>query len=98
MCEYLREKGHKLQARNFKTKFCEIDIVSVCGSSLYFTEVKTRKNHSGIFAVDKKKLAKMQFAAECFLKYHKEYSGFDPLLAVAGVNGDFEVEDFVIIR
>lgn len=94
----LKTKGHRILARNYKTKFYEIDIVSSLDGKIYFTEVKTRKNHSGIFAVDKKKLSKMQFAAECFLKYHKEYAGLDPLLAVASVNGDYRVEDFVIIR
>ena len=98
---YLEDKGHQILARNYKTKLYEIDIVSFCDGKIYFTEVKTRKNHvagGGIYAVDKKKLSKMQFAAECFLKYHKEYTGLDPLLAVASVNGDFEVEDFVVIR
>ena len=98
---YLEGKGHQILARNFKTKLYEIDIVSLVDGKIYFTEVKTRKNHvagGGLYAVDKKKLAKMQFAAECFLKYHKEYASFDPLLAVASVNGDFEVEDLVIIR
>ena len=94
----LKNKGHQILARNCKTKFYEIDIVSSFDGKIYFTEVKTRKNHSGIFAVDKKKLDKMQFAAECFLKYHKEYAGLDPLLAVASVNGDYKLEDFVIIR
>lgn len=97
----LKTKGHRILARNYKTKFYEIDIVSFCDGKIYFTEVKTRKNHvagGGIYAVNKKKLSKMQFAAECFLKSHREYASFDPLLAAASVNGKFEVEDFVIIR
>lgn len=101
VCKYLREKGHKVQARNFKTKFCEIDVVSVCGSNLYFTEVKTRKSTDfggGFGAVDKKKLEKMKFAAGVFLKARPEYQKYDPLLAVASVNGDYQVQDFVIIR
>ena len=95
---YLESKGHQILVRNFKTKLYEIDIVSSCDGKIYFTEVKTRRNHSGIYAVDKKKLLKMQFAAECFLKYHKEYQNMDPLLAVASVNGDYRIEDFIIIR
>ena len=101
VASYLEGKGHQILARNYKTKLYEIDIVSSLDGKIYFNEVKTRKNHvagGGIYAVDKKKLSKMQFAAECFLKYHKEYAGLDPLLAVASVNGDYKVEDFVIIR
>ena len=75
--------------------------LSSCGDKIYFTEVKTRKNHvagGGLKAVDAKKLSKMQFAAECFLKYHRlEFGKLDPLLAVASVNGKFEVEDWLPI-
>ena len=101
VCEYLRERGHKLQARNFKTKFCEIDIVSVCGSNLYFTEVKTRRNADfggGLTAINKKKLDKMKFASEVFLKARPEYQKYNPLLAAASVDGKYQVLDFVIIR
>ena len=98
---YLESKGHTIVARNFKTYYYEIDIVSVCDQKIYFTEVKTRKNHlagGGFGAIDAKKLSKMQFAAECFLKYYRlEYSELNPLLAVASVNGDFEVEDWFSI-
>lgn len=101
VCEYLRKKGHKIVVRNFKTKFCEIDIVSVCGSSLYFTEVKTRKNADfggGLTAINKKKLDKMKFASEVFLKARPEYQKYNPLLAAASVDGKYQVLDFVIIR
>ena len=94
---YLKGVGHRILARNFKTKMCEIDIVSFCGDKLYFTEVKMRKNQDfggGLGAIDKKKLDKMKFAVEVFLKCRQEYAGLDPLLAVASVNGDFEVEDW----
>ena len=65
---YLENEGHQILVRNFKTKLYEIDIVSACDGKIYFTEVKMRKNHDaggGIYAVDKKKLAKMEFAARC---------------------------------
>ncbi|MBQ3293388.1 ribonuclease HII [Candidatus Saccharibacteria bacterium] len=94
---YLVSIGHEIVAQNFKTYFYEIDIVSRCGDKIYFTEVKTRKNHvagGGVAAIDAKKLEKMKFAAECFLKYHREFSRLNPLLAVASVNGKFEVEDW----
>lgn len=98
VCEYLKSVGHEIVARNFKTKFCEIDIVSIFKNQIYFTEVKTRKNDicgGGIYAVDKKKLDKMKFAAEVFLKNKKEFAKYDPQLAVAVVDGRFEVQDWV---
>lgn len=66
---YLQELGHEVVARNWRTKFCEIDIVSKCNDTLYFTEVKYRKTAShggGIAAVTKKKQQQMAFAAELY--------------------------------
>lgn len=97
VCEYLFRLGHKVVARNFKTKFYEIDVVSVCDGKIYFTEVKTRSSRDfggGLMAIDKKKLAKMRFAAESFLKYKTTYNIYDPILAVADVDGGFEVRDW----
>ena len=99
-CEYLKSSGHEIVVRNFKTKFCEIDIVSLCNGVLYFTEVKTRKNAdfgSGLDVVDTKKLDKMKFASEVFLKARSEYKKYDLMLAVASVDGDYRVLDWVKI-
>ena len=97
VCDFLKSKGHEIVAKNFKTYYYEIDIVSLCDGKIYFTEVKTRKGNSyggGLLAVDKKKLQKMQFGAECCLKYHHlEFGDFDPLLAVASVDGEYNIED-----
>lgn len=67
--DYLKRKGHRIIERNWKTKFCEIDIVSTKGSILYFTEVKYRKvaqQGDGVAAITPKKLKQMQFAAELY--------------------------------
>lgn len=99
VCEYLVREGHKIVERNFKTYFCEIDIVSVKNGKMYFTEVKTRKNAvrgGGIAAVDKRKLEQMRYAAECYIKYR--HVTCDVQLAVASVNGEYEVEDWLPIR
>ena len=99
VCEYLKKLGHTIISRNFKTKICEIDIVSVFEEKIYFTEVKTRKDNyrgGGLYAVDKKKLEKMKYALEVFLKIKKEYSVFSPILAVAVVSGDnYRVDDWL---
>ena len=98
VCEYLEKLGHRIIARNFKTKFCEIDIVSVLDDKIYFTEVKTRKDGArggGLYAVDKKKLQKMKFAVEVFLKVRKDFVSFNPQLAVAVVDGNYNVKDWI---
>lgn len=101
--EFLQKQGHEIVARNFKTYFYEIDIVSVKEGKIYFTEVKYRKRTDfggGLAAINKRKLEQMRFAAECFLKYRaREFGKFDPLLAVADVAGeDFELKDWMIIH
>ena len=101
VCEYLMKMGHEIVRRNFKTYFCEIDVVSVREGRIYFTEVKYRKNANyggGLAAVDKRKMSRMKFAAECFLKYHaREFGKYDPLLAVADVAGNFEVREWIVV-
>ena len=95
---YLARLGHQVIARNFKTKICEIDIISVLGDKIYFTEVKYRKNDNyggGVMAVDRKKIKKMELGVEMFLKYKKGIEQYNPALAVADVVGtDFSVKDW----
>ncbi len=72
--DYLRQQGHEIIDRNWKTKFCEIDIVSSHDGTIYFTEVKYRKNDNqggGIAAITAKKHRQMKFAAEYYALKHK---------------------------
>ena len=98
VCEYLVRRGHEIVARNHKTYFYEIDIVSVKDGKIYFTEVKYRKNNDfggGLNAIDNKKQKQMRYAAESFLKHKIELKELDPVLAVASVVGaNFEIEDW----
>lgn len=43
---YLREQGYAIAARNYRTRFGEIDIIASNSEYLAFVEVKTRKNDS----------------------------------------------------
>ena len=95
-CKYLTESGHEIVARNWKNKFCEIDIVSEFNGVLCFTEVKYRKAGAGLDAIDKKKLEKMRFAAEFYLTKN---GGGAAILAAAEVSGDnYEVTDFLVLQ
>ncbi|HEY0965113.1 MAG TPA: ribonuclease HII [Candidatus Saccharimonadales bacterium] len=98
VAEYLRKNGQEILERNWKTKFCEIDIVSRKGDTIYFTEVKYRKNVNqggGIAAITPKKLRQMKFAAEYFvLKYQLNNTSL--CLAAAHVLGeDFELQEWL---
>ena len=98
--EELKRRGHKILAKNYKTKYYEIDIVSATKDHIYFTEVKYRKTKSfgdPLEFVDAKKQKKMNFAAELFMKDLREKLPEkvlpEPVLAAASVAGpDFEFE------
>lgn len=99
--EYLRSNGHEILERNWKTKFCEIDIVSQKDDTIYFTEVKYRKNAKqggGIAAITPRKLRQMKFAAEYFaLKSSLQDASLR--LAGADVKGhDFLLEQWLEIK
>ena len=89
--DWLTADGHEIVARNWRTRYCEIDIVSVKGKVLYFTEVKYRKNDDfgdGLAAITAKKQRQMRFAAELFLAGKPECSGMAAKLLAASVSGD----------
>ncbi len=98
--QYLVDKGHEIIARNWKTKFCEIDIVSRLDETIYFTEVKYRRQANqggGIAAITPKKLRQMKFAAEYFALKHKLHN-MSLRLAVVEVSGDgFGVTNYITI-
>ena len=96
VCDYLRESGHEIVARNWKNKFCEIDVVSRFNGVLCFTEVKYRRAGGGLDAINKKKLQQMRFAAEMYLQQN---GGGAAILAAAEVAGDnYQVTDFLVLQ
>ena len=97
--DWLAAGGHEIIARNWRTRYCEIDIVSVKGEALYFTEVKYRKNDDfgdGLAAITAKKQRQMRFAAELFLAGKPECSGMAAKLLAASVSGDPPVVQAVV--
>lgn len=96
----LARRGHVVLERNWKTKFCEIDIVSQKDDTVYFVEVKYRKSDkagSGLAYITPKKLKQMQFAARLYA--HNKYINETNLrlMAVATTGSPPEVVDIVKI-
>ena len=59
VAEFLRGQKHKIVDRNWRTRWCEIDIVSTKDECVYFTEVKYRSSSqwgSGLDYITPKKL------------------------------------------
>lgn len=104
VAKYLKKKGHKVLARNYKTRLYEIDLISATKDHLYFTEVKYRKNSTHgtpLDFINKKKQRQMAFAAEAFSRDlskrlgRSEESLPSPVLAAASVSGpDYQIEDW----
>jgi len=92
---YLEAHGHKIVARNWRTKWCEIDIVSQIGDVLFFNEVKYRRDGSGLDAITPKKLQQMKFAAELYLQEHPDCSA---QLAAVAVSSNYAVTDFLVLE
>lgn len=93
--EYLIAHDHKIISRNWKTKWCEIDIISEKDGILYFNEVKYRKDDSGLDAITPVKQKQIRFAAEMYLQKHPNKSA--RLVAIA-VNGDYTVTNYVVLE
>lgn len=71
---HLVRLGHEIIARNWKTKYCEIDIVSQREGTVYFTEVKYRRQANqggGLAAITQKKLNQMRYAAKFYAHSQK---------------------------
>ncbi len=85
--ELLISRGHDIITRNWKNKFCEIDIISKQGDRLYFTEVKFRTSSlqgGALAAVTPDKLRQMKFAAELYIHSNK-ITELNPQLAVIAI-------------
>ncbi|NTW61332.1 ribonuclease HII [Candidatus Saccharibacteria bacterium] len=98
--KYLIKKGHKIIAKNWKTKRCEIDIVSRLHDKLFFVEVKYRSSRDqggGTSAITSQKLRRMRFGAEIYLA-HNNLRDIDAELAVISVSGQpMIIEQFLEI-
>jgi ribonuclease HII len=85
---YLINRGHEILDRNWKTKYCEIDIVSKYDETIYFTEVKYRKKPDqggGLATITAKKLRQMKFAVK-FYELSNQISNTNLRLAVITLN------------
>ena len=98
--KHLKSLGHEILDRNWKTKFCEINIVSKSGDVIFFTEVKYRKKADqggGLAAITPNKLRQMKFAAELY-SLSKEISDTNLRLAAISVSGEPpRLDDFIEI-
>lgn len=90
--DYLQDHGFTVQELNWKTRYCEIDIVAEKNKVMYFVEVKYRKNDyqgTGFDYITSKKLKQMAFAAELWVQENTWKNSYQ--LAAIELTGDPEV-------
>lgn len=97
VAEHLKALGYKILEHNWRTRWCEIDVVAQKDHTVFFVEVKYRRSSlqgDGLEYITPKKLDQMTFAAELWVSNHNwqgEYA-----LAGAAVAGDnFHVMNFI---
>jgi uncharacterized protein (TIGR00252 family) len=86
---FLRLHGCKILARNWRTRWCEIDLVAHKDGRLYFVEVKYRGSTAwgtGLDYITPQKLRQMHFAAGFWIASHKVRTDYS--LAAAELTGD----------
>ncbi|MEO5690848.1 MAG: ribonuclease HII [Candidatus Saccharimonadales bacterium] len=86
-CEYLETHGYTIIDRNWRTKWCEIDIIAEKDSVISFVEVKYRSSDSqggGVAAITPSKVRQMRFAAELWLRNHPHVDAQLAAVEVAG--------------
>jgi uncharacterized protein (TIGR00252 family) len=95
--EYLQTNGFTILEQNWRTRWCEIDVIAVKGRTVYFVEVKYRHHASqgsGLEYITRVKLRQMRFATANWARDHN-WRG-DYLLAALEVSGEsFAVTEFI---
>lgn len=95
--DYLLRKGYRIIEQNWRTRYCEIDIVAFKHQTVHFVEVKYRvadTQGGGLDYITPAKLRRMSFAAQAWVQRHG-WRG-DYALSAAAVSGpQFAVTAFI---
>ena len=67
---YLQKEGYTILARNFHSKFGEIDIIALQDNTLHFFEVKFSKKYDPITRITASKMAKIIKTINYYLLTH----------------------------
>jgi ribonuclease HII len=91
--DFLTKKGCKIIAQNWRTRWCEIDIVAERHNIAYFCEVKYRQHvrqGGGLEYITPRKLEQMRFAAESWVHAH-HWQGEYQLCAIEVSGENFQI-------
>jgi uncharacterized protein (TIGR00252 family) len=91
--DFLQTKGCAIVAQNWRTRWCEIDVIAERGAVIYFCEVKYRRSAkygAGLDYITPRKLEQMRFAAEIWVSRHR-WAGAYQLCAIEVSGAQFRV-------
>lgn len=90
-CVFLKKQGFDILARNFRSKFGEIDIIALKDEILHFIEVKfTQNDYEVAYRLDSKKYKKLIKTIDYYLMKQAFKRDFQlDLLCVKGNEIDF---------
>lgn len=94
---YLRRLGYAIVTQNWRTRFCEIDIIAQKDKAVYFCEVKYRQTDEqgqGLDYITPKKLQQMRLAAEAWVHF-TGWQGEYQLMAIEVSSPSFTVSAVV---
>ncbi|MBI2484698.1 YraN family protein [Candidatus Uhrbacteria bacterium] len=95
--EYLERKGYEILARQYTTRFGEVDLIAKAGEEIVFVEVKWRQSLEAGYpeeSVHPNKLHRLQIAAEAYLCEQKKEDAphrYD-VVAMVEEGGRLEIE------
>ena len=94
VADELTQQGYQIIERNWRTKYCEIDIIASHANVTYFVEAKYRSSHlqgGGIAAITAKKLQQMHLAAEAYIARHASATEYALMAAAPKEDGTVEL-------
>jgi putative endonuclease len=100
-CAELERAGLKLLARNYTTRYGELDLVMREGKTIVFVEVRHRRNAAygdAAASVTASKQAKLIKAAGLWLAAHTEWAHSDCRFDVIAYNGPADVARMIWLR
>jgi Holliday junction resolvase-like predicted endonuclease len=95
--ERLKGKGYAVVALNWRTRWCEIDVIAQRRNVVYFCEVKYRRTSNqggGLDYITPKKVQQMRFAAEAWV-HLSGWKGEYQLCAIEVFGPDFRISGVV---
>ena len=86
-CWYLRLKGYRILARDYKTPVGEIDIIASRGSVLAFIEVKRRMSKAAaLHSISVRQQHRIARAADAYLSRHRDLVDKNARFDVIAIN------------